>query len=553
MKELLLSRKGRFIKYIVACLMFIVSDVLQAFILAMIFNAIEIATIEYFWLTVAASVGYVVIGAAFFLGSRMMRIAFMRDTLLDIRVRAFDKILDMSYKGFNKQSREVYVSNLTNDINTIESNFFVSLLNFILRGGSFVVMITILFIVNWRVALIVAAVSFIVLGLTKLFERRTIRLDQEKSTENERFTVAIANTFSGLEILKLNNIERKFLIRAKEQVAQLEKRKLKYNFFTALQNHMNEAIGSLVMFGLLVYMMYSPASPVGLGKVVLVVQLAGSCVFPLMRMLPLLNVIKSSDAIYKKITSAADVDKETNGRPNPYRFKKAIAVRGLRFNYDQKEVFRYLDFTIEKGKKYLIKGPSGAGKTTLVKLLSMAYDDYEGSIAIDGVDLKTIKTKSFNENVSFIYQDVFLFEASIKDNIALFKDYPAERVAKAAEMAGLGDFIRAQEHGIDEPVAENGKNLSGGERQRISIARALCKNADILFADEASSSLNDELGRAVESTILSLPATVVAISHKYFAGVSERYDFVLELKDGYVNQYTAMDYFAEVIGNETAH
>ncbi|MDP3130565.1 MAG: ABC transporter ATP-binding protein, partial [Bacillota bacterium] len=391
--------------------------------------------------------------------------------------------------------------------------------NFILRGGSFVVMIAILLFVHWRVGLIIFAVSLLVLGLTKLFEKRTIKLDQEKTSENERFTVAVANTFSGLEILKLNNIEKKFLLRAKAQVAHLENRKRNYNFFTALQNHVNEAIGSLVLFGLLVYLMYSPASPVGLGKIVLVIQLSASCVFPLMRMLPLLNVIKSSDTIYKKITSAADVDKETDGRRTPYRFKKEIAVRGLHFNYDQKEVFRDLDFTIEKGKKYLIKGPSGAGKTTLVKLLSMAYDDYEGSIAIDGVDLRTIKTKSYNENISFIYQDVFLFEASIRDNIALFKEYPEERITKAAEMAGLGDFIHSQEQGLDEPIAENGKNLSGGERQRIAIARALCKNADILFADEASASLNDELGRSVEATILSLPATVVAISHKYFAGV----------------------------------
>ncbi|MFA5007019.1 MAG: ABC transporter ATP-binding protein [Candidatus Izemoplasmatales bacterium] len=553
MKELLLSRKARFVKYVVACLMFIVGDVLQALIMAMIFQTIEVGTMEYFWITVAAAIGYVVVSAGFFLGSRMMRIAFMRDTLIDIRVRAFDRILNMNYKGFNRQSREVYVSNLSNDINTIENSFFLSLLNFILTCGSYVVMLTILFFVDWRIGLMVFAVSLVVLGIAKAFERRTIALEKEKSTENERFTVAVANTFSGLEILKLNNIERKFLSRAKEQVARLEGSKRKYSLYTAVQRHLNEAIGSIVMFGLLIYLMYSPGEPIGFGKVVLVIQLASSCVFPLMRMLPLLNVIKGSDAIYRKITTASPDDAESDARVVPYRFERDIAVRALQFEYEQKPVFRYLDFRIEKGKKYLIKGPSGSGKTTLLKLLSMAYDDYRGTIAIDGVDLRTIRTKAYSENVSFIYQDVFLFEASVRDNIALFKDTPAEHVLEVAEKAGLGDFIRSQPHGIDEPIAENGKNLSGGERQRISIARALCKNAEILFSDEATASLNDELGRAVEETILSLSATVIAISHKYFPGVSERYDRVLELKDGYVNEYSAVDYFAEVTVDETAN
>ncbi len=226
-------------------------------------------------------------------------------------------------------------------------------------------------------------------------------------------------------------------------------------------------------------------------------------------------------------------------------------MNGLRFDYDQKEVFKALDFTILKGKKYLLKGPSGSGKTTLIKLLTMAYDDYEGSISIDGVDLKTIKTTSFNENVSFIYQDVFLFEASIKDNIALFKEVDPLWVKKVSEMAGLGEFLSSQELGLDTLIAENGKNLSGGERQRISIARALCKKAEILFVDEASSSLNDELGRMIEETILGLNATVIAISHKHFEGISERYDYVLELNNGYINQYPAADYFQGVNDNET--
>ncbi|MFA5036635.1 MAG: ABC transporter ATP-binding protein [Candidatus Izemoplasmatales bacterium] len=543
MKELLMEKKSRFVQYFIACLFFIVSDVMQAFIFARIFQTIEVATNEYFNETIWLSVGYIVISATLFLTSRMLRIAFMRDVLLSVRVRAFDKILHMSLKEFNQKSRDVYISNLTNDINTFENTFFMSLLNFILRCGSYVVILGILMFVNWSVGLIIFAISLIVLGISKLYENHTIKLQQEKSDENEKFTVNVANTFNGLEILKLNNIEQMFLKRSKNQIATLEKKKLKFNFFTALQSHTNEAIGSIVMLGLIVYLMYSPNHAISIGSFVLVIQLAGQAVFPLVRMLPLYNVLKSSVAIYHKITDQDHDEEETNNRANPYNFENQITVRGLSFAYDQKQVFKYLNFTIEKGKKYLLNGPSGSGKTTLIKLLSMAYDDYEGQIDIDGVDLKTIQTQSFNKNVSFIYQDVFLFEASIGDNISLFKDTDYSQMKKAAEMAGLKDFIASFDSGMDTLIAENGKNLSGGERQRISIARALYKKADILFVDEASSSLNDELGRAIEATILGLDATVIAISHKYFEGLSEKYDYVLELKDGYINQYLASDYF----------
>lgn len=543
MKELLTEKKSHFVQYIFACFFFIVSDVLQAFIFARIFQTIEVGTPEFFNDTVWLSVGYIFLSAALFLSSRLLRIAFMRDVLLSVRLRAFDKILHMSLKKFNQKSRDVYISNLTNDINTFENTFFISLLNFILRCGSYVTLLTILMFINWHVGLIIFIVSLIVLGISKLYEDRTVRLQKEKSDENEKFTVNIANTFNGLEILKLNNIEQMFLKRSKNQIATLEKKKMKFNFFTALQSHTNEAIGSIVMFGLLIYLMYSPNQAISMGSLVLIIQLASSAVFPLVQMLPLLNVLKSATAIYHKITHEENGGTEVNGRPNQYHFQKQITVRGLSFAYDQKQVFKTIEFTIEKGKKYLLTGPSGSGKTTLIKLLSMAYDDYDGEITVDGVDLKTIQTKSFNENVSFIYQDVFLFEASIGDNISLFKEAKLSQLKKAAEMSGLGEFIASYDSGMDTVIAENGKNLSGGERQRISIARALYKQADILFVDEASSSLNDELGRSIEETILGLSATVVAISHKYYEGVTEKYDFVLELKDGYINQYPTNEYF----------
>ncbi|MDO9629045.1 MAG: ABC transporter ATP-binding protein [Acholeplasmataceae bacterium] len=544
MKEMLLENKKMFTIYVLACFIPVVTQLLQMFTLAMIVETVERQTPEFFRLTIYVVIGFLILSALFFIVSRMMRIAFMRDILLKIRVRAFDKILNMNYRNFSKKSRDVYISNLMNDINTFENNFFLALINVIFRFGYYIVTMAILFIVNWQIGAIIFALSWILLGVSKLYEKKTIKLQEAVSTENEKLTVDISNTFNGLEILKLNNIEDKFLVKSNTQIKSLEHGKMKFNLFRLLQENSNQAFGTMIMFGLIILLMYRPDSVrVGYGELFLTITLASNSLFPLITILPLINTIKSSKAIFDKITVPDHIEIEKNGRPNQFVFNQAIEVKGLKFAYDQKTVFQSLDFTIEKGKKYLIKGPSGSGKSTLIKLLSMAYDEYEGDIKVDGIDLKDIKLSSFNDRVSYIYQDVFLFEATFMENIALFKDIDRSIVLEAAHMAGLKELIDQQPNGLDEMISENGKNLSGGERQRLSIARALCKKSEILFVDEATSALNDELGKAIEQSILNLDQTVIAISHKYFEGVTNHYDYVLEIKDGYLNQYPANEYF----------
>lgn len=547
MKSLLLENKKKFILYVLACFIPVITQLMQISIFAMIFQAVQVATMEYLKLTIGLAVVFMFLSALFFIISRMMRISYMRDVLLSLRIRAFDKILNTSYKHFNKKSRDVYISNLINDINTFENNFFISLINFIFRCGLYVVVLTVLFFLDWRIGLIIFGVSILVLLIAKLYEKKTVKLQTDVSNEFESFTVNVANTFNGLEILKLNNMEQTFLEKSNHQIKKLELKKLKFNFFSSLQIYSNEAIGIAVLFGLLIFLMWSLSTGTSYGRIFLIIQLSSTAIFPLVSMTPLINTLKSSKAIFEKITKDDSLDNDKNGRQNKFSFQDSIKVERLNFAYENKQIFQSLDFTIQKGKKYLIKGPSGAGKSTLIKLLSMIYDDYTGTITMDGTDLNSIKLASFNEKVSFIYQDVFLFEASLKDNITLFKDVSDEWVNQVCKLAGLSDFVSNLPDGLHTKISENGKNLSGGERQRVSIARALCKKSEILFVDEATSALNDELGRAIEQAILDLNATVIAISHKYFDGITNHYDYVLELKDGYINQYSASDYFVEAI------
>ncbi|MDD3958445.1 MAG: ABC transporter transmembrane domain-containing protein, partial [Candidatus Izemoplasmatales bacterium] len=186
MLDLLLKKRKSFIQYLVACCFFVILDVIQAFVIAMIFQAVEVGTIPYFNQTVLISVLYMLVSSGLFILSRLLRIAFMRDVLHEVRVRAFEKILSMSQREFNQKSRDVYFSNLTNDINTFENTFFISLLNFLIRCGSFIAIMTVLMIVNWRVGLIILVISGFVLLISRFFYRRTLNLQQEKSTENER-------------------------------------------------------------------------------------------------------------------------------------------------------------------------------------------------------------------------------------------------------------------------------------------------------------------------------------------------------------------------------
>ena len=542
MKSLLLEHKKKFILYVIACFFPVVVQLMQIGVVALIFETVERADLEFFKFALILAIMFLIISQSTFILSRMMRISYMRDVLLSLRIRAFDKIMAMSYKQYSQNSREVYVSHLINDINTFENTFFLSLINFIFRLGLYVTIIIILFFLNPIIAIIVLVASVLVLFISRLYEKKTVKLQKEVSTENENYTLNMANTFNGLDLLKLNNIERAFLLKNEQKIERLEDKKMQFNVFTAFQLYSNVAIGYFLFMGMLVYLMYQTKDGLGFGELVLTIQLSSSAIFPLVNLMPLINTLKSSKAIYEKIT-AKETYEEVNGKTEPFDFQKAITLSHVNFAYDQDHVIlKDVNLRLEKGKNYLVKGPSGSGKSTLIKILSQIIEDYEGTICLDDKDLRTIKTQAFNDKIAYVYQDVFLFEASLKDNITLFKEASDEAVLDACHKAGLDDVIQGLEGGIHARLEENGKNLSGGQRQRLSIARALFKQAEILFADEATSALNDDLGRTLEATLLSQDLTLVAISHKNYAENMHLYDAIIEIKDGYVQTYPSHVY-----------
>ncbi len=547
MKELLLRRKSKFVRYLIATYLFVIDHFVQMAIFALALGTIQKADVKQYSYILILIIFYIIYSPANFALSRMLRVMYMRDTILDVRKQAFDKIIHMSFKKFSRKSKEVYISNLINDVNTFERKFFYSLLNFLIAISMFLISLVLLLILDIRLAAGMFAFSVLLYFLARLFTKKTTSLEQEISKTNEAFTTDISNTLNGIEILKLNNIEEKFLKKSITTISRLEGRKYLANVFTELQRSIIRILSYIVSVAVMVYLGYKLQGSLKLAEAVFLHQLSSSISNNLIEAFPMWNQVKASVSIYEKIAKPEDTQNEAGKGTRSFEFTKQIEVSDVSFSYDRKEIFTKVSFVIEKGKKYLIKGVSGAGKSTLMNLLAMIYDDFEGKITVDGTDYREISETSFHEKVAFIYQDVFLFEDTIKNNITLYREIPQEQLDYAVKVCGLEAILAEKKDGMEERLTENGKNLSGGQRQRISIARAIAKNAELLFVDEGTSSLNEELGREIEKVFLELDHTVISISHRYYEGVTENYDYVLEVKNGSVHCYPATDYFDEVI------
>ncbi len=195
-----------------------------------------------------------------------------------------------------------------------------------------------------------------------------------------------------------------------------------------------------------------------------------------------------------------------------------IEVSHVGFSYDEDtRILSDVSFTAKQGEVTALVGRSGCGKTTMLRLMSRLYDYDSGSIKIDGKDIKEISTESLFKNVSIVFQDVVLFNASVKENIRMGRnDATDEEVLEAARLAGCEDFVSKLERGYETKIGENGAALSGGERQRISIARAFLKDAPIIILDEIAASLDVGNEKKIQDSlkVLTRGKTVVIISHR---------------------------------------
>lgn len=286
------------------------------------------------------------------------------------------------------------------------------------------------------------------------------------------------------------------------------------------------------------------------GTFVAAIQLMDFINAPVKNVSYIIGSLKSVKLIVKKVVDVLDEKTTEDTGIIKASFEDSIEFNRVSFLYDsKKKALKDISLKFKKGEKLLIVGKSGSGKSTLLKLLLKYYDDFDGDILIDGKSIKDISSSSLYNLISIMQQDIFIFDASIKDNITLFGDYPCDDFNRAVLKSGLFEFINSLENKENSNIGENGCNVSGGEKQRISMARSLIRNTPILVLDEATASLDNETSYKIENTLLSIPdVTLIIVSHRLSEALLNGCDRIFVLDNGEIVESGSFNYLMSTKG-----
>lgn len=440
----------------------------------------------------------------------------------DLKIDLYKKLMHQSSSFFDKQTSGKVLKGYNNDADKSCSGLLTNIKTCISRLFSSISLIAVLFYNSWMLAIIaVIALSCAMIPLMKM--KSTIKGVYNKSEgENAKVLTTYNEAFAGNKIIAAYNLYDL----KKSQFNKL------VNTVFGLRIKITQHIGWLSPF-MHIIVSCGIGAVIGLGSY-LIVQgklTAGQFVSFITALIMLYTPIKGLGNNAKSMTTClcamervvSKLDKKSGiiDKPDAINFpefKDKITFENIYFEYKKdKPVLKNISFEVPKGETIALVGNSGGGKTTIVNLLPRFYKLKKGAIKIDGISINDIKLNDLREHIAIVFQDNFLFEGTIRDNILLGKlDATEAELHNAIKNSYLEDFINSLENGLDTQIGERGVLLSGGQKQRIGIARAFLKNAPILILDEATSALDNQAEHIVQQAIDNLmkDRTVFVIAHR---------------------------------------
>ena len=461
--------------------------------------------------------------------------AFRRQALTRYRAYFCRKVLSKDISAFSRENTGAYASAVSNDLNTIRTSYLESLpylaelvLNF---AGTVVLMLA----YDVRLALIAFGVSLLPILLSSFRVNQVAECEEQLAEANGGFLSAFTEMLTGFRAVKSMRAEGSVAARllkvnrkASDTFADREHTEISVAYIASLSGH----IARIAFF--FISLLLSKNDPaVTVGVIIAFTQLMSNIVQLAVTVPELLANVKAADKLMERHDGMLALS-QAEGEDRAVSCGEKVEADSVSVSYGEgQEVLRSLSLSLPAGGCYAILGESGSGKTTLLNLLSGAKRDYTGSVRYDGQDIRDISGERLFELISVIHQETFLFDATIEENITLFRPVDRAVLEDAVKKAGLEDLVK--EKGLDYACGENGANLSGGEKQRVGIARSILLGAGVLLLDEATSALDIRTGSRLIRTVQQMEGkTRIAVTHDVYPELMDNFDQIIVLKDGQI-------------------
>lgn len=465
-----------------------------------------------------------------------------------LRRKLFAHLQRLSLSFHNRSRSGEHLTKVVSDTNTLRDVFTEMTLNAVSQSLTFIGMFTIMFFLNWRLALVVLATIPLLVG-TFLYRYRAAKSSSKKQRKKEEeIANRVSEVFSTVPLVQAFSREKHEEERFEAESGEYLKESIRNARIEAVATRSVTIIGALgtasvVLYGALQVL----AGRISPGDLLVFAAYLQSMFKPIRQMAKFSTKFSKASASVERIGEVLQVEPEIKDKPSAVdapTLRGEISFDGVSFDYgDNINVLEDVTFTVLPGQRVALVGASGAGKSTLVSLMLRLYEPRRGAIYIDGVNIKDYKLKSLRRQIGIVLQDSVLFGTSIRENIAYGKlDASHEEIVAAATAANAHEFIMQLEDGYETILGERGDTLSGGQRQRISIARAIIRNNPILILDEPMTGLDARSEAKVQEALSRLMSgkTSFLITHDLRAVAGA--DLVLVLEDGrIVEQGTPRD------------
>ena len=473
------------------------------------------------YIVISIIVVFIIRGIAFYGQSYLMNYVGQR-VIIDIRKAVFEKLQRLSLDFYDKNKTGTIMSYVTNDVNALQSAMVENVVEMVTESVILIASIVMMIYLDWRLFLVTFSTFPVVLLFIDQFGKRIRKSGSRIQEASADITSVLQETVSSARVIKS-------FVREEYEINRFDKENMN-NFranmkYAQLSATLTPTIEFVAAVGVTIILWYGGNSVIDgtitAGSLVAFLTYAVNISNPIKRLSRVIGNIQRAMAAAQRVFDVLDLPETIKNLPEAKALptvKGQVSFNNVSFSYNPGEqVLNNVSFNVKPGEMIAFVGPSGAGKSTVASLLPRFYDVTDGSITIDGEDIRRVTLDSLREQVGIVPQETVLFNGSVYDNILYGRlDATKEEVEAAAKAANAHNFIMDLPNGYQTMLGDRGVNISGGQRQRISIARAILKNPQILIFDEATSALDTESERVVQEALdrLMIGRTSFVIAHR---------------------------------------